>query len=98
MQSGVITPPDMVKLLNQGLEAIGLPRSFRLRMPEMQTPTTQQAMMGALGEFSEQIKQYISQEQQAQIEAIMKQVEKYVDAKQSDTVIAIAAEAKRQAA
>jgi len=98
MQSGVITPPDMVKLLNQGLEAIGLPRSFRLRMPEMQTPTTQQAMMGALAEFSEQIKQYISAEQQDQMEAIMKQVEKYVDAKQADTVIAIAAEAKRQAA
>jgi len=82
MIAQLVAPDDVIKLLNQGLEAIGLPRGFRLKPPQMATPTTTQQLHQALGEFSEQIKQYITQEQSQALTDLFEKMKKYVDSEQ----------------
>jgi hypothetical protein len=60
-------PAQLIKLLNDGFEAMGLPRSFRIQGPEQANPTTMDVVQGELSKYSEAIKPAMSAAAQAEI-------------------------------
>ena len=54
-------PSQMVKLLNEGFSAMGLPKTFRLQAPEEATPDTQTWVQGELEKLASVVKDYVDQ-------------------------------------
>lgn len=52
-------PAEMVKLLNDGFEAMGLPRSFRMTPPDLATPDVKTYIQQEIAKLAQVVKEYV---------------------------------------
>lgn len=57
-------PMELIGLLNQAFEAIGLPRAFRIKPPQTATPDIQSYVQSQLSEFANQAKGHVQEQLQ----------------------------------